>query len=388
MPVLSQDESIQILRDLIEMQSVNDHELKVAQYLHDLFEQYQINAQIIKLENSETRANLVAEIGSGQPVLAVSGHMDVVTVGDIATWHYEPFQLTEDDAGRLHGRGTADMKAGLAALVISMIEIKEAGLLNKGTIRLLATAGEEIESEGAALLQQQGYMDDVDALLIAEPSQEGMYYAHKGSMHVELTSRGKSAHSSMPELGINAITPVVNFIYHLNEAFQHVDQKNDIIGRPTLASTVFNGGDQVNSIPDKATALFNVRTVSEFNSQSFIDLFESIQQRVTNKDEQLTIQPYGDRAPVVTTGENAWVDLAQNLSEKYFGERVKKIAATGVTDASLLLKDKDEHFSFVTYGPGRMSQAHQVDEYVEKDVYLTFIELYQDMFTTYLNHEA
>ncbi|WMZ47814.1 ArgE/DapE family deacylase [Staphylococcus pseudintermedius] len=352
-----------------------------------MFDKYQINAQILKLENSETRANLVAEIGSGHPVLGVSGHMDVVNVGDITTWQYEPFQLTEDEDGRLHGRGTADMKAGLAALVISMIEIKEAGLLKKGTIRLLATAGEEIASEGAAQLREQGYTDDLDALLIAEPSQNGMFYAHKGSMHFELTSRGKSAHSSMPELGINAITPVVNFIYHLNEAFQHVHERNHIIGPPTMASTVIQGGDQVNSIPDKATALFNVRTVTEYNSQSFMALFQSIQERVSDDHHRLTLQAYGDRSPVVTTGENRLVNLAQDISEKYFGEKVKKIASTGVTDASLLLKDKDIHFPFITFGPGETSQAHQVDEYVQKDVYLTFIQLYQEMFTTYLNDE-
>lgn len=111
MSVLSADEKIQILRDIIEIQSVNDYEVEVAQYLKNLFDKYQINAQILKLENSETRANLVAEIGSGHPVLGVSGHMDVVNVGDITTWQYEPFQLTEDEDGRLHGRGTADMKA-------------------------------------------------------------------------------------------------------------------------------------------------------------------------------------------------------------------------------------------------------------------------------------
>ncbi len=387
MSVLSADEKIQILRDIIEIQSVNDYEVEVAQYLKNLFDKYQINAQILKLENSETRANLVAEIGSGHPVLGVSGHMDVVNVGDITTWQYEPFQLTEDEDGRLHGRGTADMKAGLAALVISMIEIKEAGLLKKGTIRLLATAGEEIASEGAAQLREQGYTDDLDALLIAEPSQNGMFYAHKGSMHFELTSRGKSAHSSMPELGINAITPVVNFIYHLNEAFQHVHERNHIIGPPTMAFTVIQGGDQVNSIPDKATALFNVRTVTEYNSQSFMALFQSIQERVSDDHHRLTLQAYGDRSPVVTTGENRLVNLAQDISEKYFGEKVKKIASTGVTDASLLLKDKDIHFPFITFGPGETSQAHQVDEYVQKDVYLTFIQLYQEMFTTYLNDE-
>ena len=85
--------------------SVNDKELEVAQYLQKLFSSYDIKSDIVKLDGSDTRADLVAEIGEGKPVLGVSGHMDVVTTGDVNNWNYDPFKLTEDEQGRLHGRG-------------------------------------------------------------------------------------------------------------------------------------------------------------------------------------------------------------------------------------------------------------------------------------------
>ncbi|SUM34980.1 succinyl-diaminopimelate desuccinylase [Staphylococcus gallinarum] len=137
---LTDTEIVNILSDLVRIKSVNDNEIEVCHYLQDLLAAHNIPAQIIKL--SETRANLVAEIGEHGPVLAISGHMDVVSEGDISKWHYDPFVMTEVD-GKLYGRGTADMKSGLAALVISMIQIQAAGTLNYGKIRLLATAGEE-----------------------------------------------------------------------------------------------------------------------------------------------------------------------------------------------------------------------------------------------------
>ena len=77
-------------------------------------------------------------------------------------------QLTEDN-GNLYGRG-ADMKSGLAALAIALIEIKESDQLNKGTIKFMATVGEEMEQAGSAQLYEKGYAEDLDALLIAEPS--------------------------------------------------------------------------------------------------------------------------------------------------------------------------------------------------------------------------
>ena len=115
MSVFSNDERVKILSDIVEIQSVNEKELDVAHYLQDLFNKYGIQTKIEKLEGENTRANLVAEIGNGKPVVGISGHMDVVTTGDENLWNYDPFKLTEDNQGRLHGRGSADMKSWLDA---------------------------------------------------------------------------------------------------------------------------------------------------------------------------------------------------------------------------------------------------------------------------------
>ena len=95
--------------------------------------------------------------------------MDVVSEGNHDDWTYDPFTLTENQ-GYLYGRGAADMKSGLAALAIALIEIKESGKLTQGTIKFMATVGEEMEQSGSQQLFEKGYADDLDALLIAEPS--------------------------------------------------------------------------------------------------------------------------------------------------------------------------------------------------------------------------
>ncbi|AMY05795.1 succinyl-diaminopimelate desuccinylase [Staphylococcus condimenti] len=383
---LSSEEKVEILADIVGIESVNDNELEVANYLHDLLQKHHIDSKVIKL--TDTRANLVAEIGNGSPVLAVSGHMDVVSPGDPSKWQTPPFKLTEDEEGRLHGRGTSDMKSGLAAFVISMIELHEQGLPKNGTVRLLATAGEEIEGHGAKAFYKDGYMDDVDALVIAEPSKDKIIYAHKGSMDIRVTSNGKSVHSSMPSLGYNAINPLVDFVNRINQAYNSITENNDLLGDSVVSATIFNGGSQVNSIPDYAEAEFNVRTIPEADNDSYQKLFEQIAKnvKVDAPDSDLNIDTYMSRPPVFTKGDNRLVDIAQSLSKKYLGKEVPKKASPGVTDASDLVVDKGEDFSFIMFGPGETSQAHVIDEYVNKEDYLNFIDLFEDLLTEYLDY--
>ena len=119
MSTFSTDEKVQILSDIVAMNTVNDNEIEVCEYFQKLFQQHGITSTIEKVD--ERRANLIAEIGETGPVIGISGHMDVVSEGDRSQWSYEPFQLTEND-GFLYGRGAADMKSGLAALAIALIE--------------------------------------------------------------------------------------------------------------------------------------------------------------------------------------------------------------------------------------------------------------------------
>lgn len=384
MSKFSEAEKVQILEDLVSIKSVNDHEVEVCEYLKDLLSKHGIDSKIIKI--NDTRANLIAEIGKDGPVLGISGHMDVVSEGDKNKWTYDPFKLTEVD-NKFYGRGSADMKSGLAALVISLIDIKEQELLDHGKIRLLATAGEEIVGEGAKAFQEQGYMKDVEALVIAEPSQDRIVYAHKGSMDIRVTSKGKASHSSMPHLGFNAISPLVKFVYRADEGFEKFNKSNTLLGNAIMNATIFNGGNQVNSIPEHAESEFNIRTIPEHDNEQFISYFNEILKQVETDQTDIEIDTYMSRPPVYTTGQNKLAELAHEMGTKYLNTDLPLEASPGVTDASDLLVDKDKDFSFIMYGPGLVSQAHQVDEYVEKDVYLAFIDLFTEFFPTYLKNK-
>lgn len=409
MSTFSNEEKVQILSDIVAMNTVNDNEIEVCKYLQDLFKQHGIDSRIQELD--EHRGNLIAEIGEGSPVLGISGHMDVVPEGKHEQWTYDPFTLTEDD-GMLYGRGAADMKSGLAALAIAMIEIKENDLLKKGRIKFIATSGEEKAQLGSQKAYEAGEMDEVDALVIAEPCQNMLVIAHKGSMDYRIISKGHAAHSSMPVIGKNAILPLIDFVKDIDDAYHQIIKGNrsqsldlsgmydklapqlpqsidpeyvkDVIEGLVISNTVISGGTQVNSVPDTAEAEFNIRTIPEYNNEKVKQLFNETLDKHNQNGAELESDLYLDLESVLTNGDNDLVKYGKSIADRKFNDNFKAAPTVAITDASNLLRDKDENFPFIVFGPGE--NPHQIDECVRKDKYLDFTEYYVELFTTYLEN--
>ncbi|CAC7967450.1 succinyl-diaminopimelate desuccinylase [Staphylococcus aureus] len=407
MTTFSEKEKIQLLADIVELQTENNNEIDVCNYLTDLFDKYDIKSEILKV--NEHRANIVAEIGNGSPILALSGHMDVVDTGNQDNWSYPPFQLTEKD-GKLYGRGTTDMKGGLMALVVSLIELKEQNELPHGTIRLLATAGEEKEQEGAKLLADKGYLDDVDGLIIAEPTGSGIYYAHKGSMSCKVTATGKAVHSSVPFIGDNAIDTLLEFYNLFKEKYSELKQQDtkheldvapmfkSLIGKEiseedanyasglTAVCSIINGGKQFNSVPDEASLEFNVRPVPEYDN----DFIESFFQNIINDvdSNKLSLDIPSNHRPVTSDKNSKLITTIKDVASSYVEQdEIFVSALVGATDASSFLGDNKDNVDLAIFGPGNPLMAHQIDEYIEKDMYLKYIDIFKEASIQYLKEK-
>ena len=160
-------------------------------------------------------------------------------------------------------------------------------------------------------------------------------------------------------------------------------QAKELIEGLVMTNSIVKGGTQVNSLPDFATAEFNVRTIPEYNNEKVKELFNNYLQQANENGATLTREIYLDLEPVVTTGKNRLVELGLEKAQQHFSKETGLITTptVAVTDVSNLLRGKDEHFPFLMFGPG--VGPHQIDEYVDKQNYLDFIDYYIDFLTSY-----
>jgi succinyl-diaminopimelate desuccinylase len=412
------NESERILRDLIQIRTDGNQEEQVADYLINLLKKHGIEAR--KVEFSSNRAGLIAEIGDRKgPVLGFAGHEDTVALSNPADWTESP--LSGKKIGhRIYGRGSTDMKAGLAAGIIAMINLKELQIPLHGTFRIYATVGEESGEVGAQKMVEQGFADDLTALIIGEPSgvpvtglksfaprleklgiitksdlkellqfnrgseQHFLEIAHKGALSYDIISRGKTAHSSMPELGVNAIDSLLAFIYEQNVYFDELIQKNNrLLGSTTPVLTKISGGEQLNTVPGEAKLSVFVRTIPEISNEQIINHLTKLVKQINLKTKaDLSLKINFKHQPVVSSVENRLSQLTQAVGEKYLQQKLGFIGVPGGTDASQFIK-KNPQLEVLIFGPGNTT-AHQVDEYVDADVFHNFIKIYQDVVAKYL----
>lgn len=117
----------------------------------------------------------------------------------------------------------------------------------------------------------------------------------------------------MPEQGYNAIDPLMKLLVQANQTFRNTDKANTELGRLTFNTTVFNGGDQVNSIPAQASAKVNVRTIPEFNNDLVADRLEKMVAAANQAGAKLKLDIYMSQPSIQTTGDSRFVHLAQQI---------------------------------------------------------------------------
>ncbi|GKT02848.1 ArgE/DapE family deacylase [Furfurilactobacillus entadae] len=366
--------ALKILTDLIAILSVNDHEAQVADYLAGLFAGAPV--QIDRVTYAPGRDNLVVTIGDKGPLLGFSGHEDVVAAGDEADWRFPPFSGTVSD-GNVYGRGASDMKAGLAAQVVAMLDLLATGEPLPGRIRLLASVGEETGEYGAAQLTAAGFANDLDGLVIGEPSGFDVKVTHKGVIDYKVTSVGKGAHSSRPDQGVNAITPLLTFAERVQTVMDNHQKTDPVLGGLTHVISQIQGGEQVNSVPARAWLTGNIRTIPAYPNDEIMAELEDIVADLNAAGATLGISYQYPELPLPSQADTALAQLAVTVLDEDFNHHAALAAGTGATDASEYVKVA--HLPIIIVGPADGATDHQVNEHVAVADYLLGCQFYRTL---------
>jgi succinyl-diaminopimelate desuccinylase len=308
---------------------------------------------------SGNRANAGARLTSTgeKPAILFLAHLDVVDA-DARAWKTPPFEALEKD-GRVYGRGTVDMKGGIAAILEAMGRIAASNIPLKGDVVLIAVGGEETDSAGIERWVQPG--DDIGPMagvVICEPTGLGIVTAHRGMVWVRITTQGKSAHGSMPHLGVNALENMLDVLGEVR-GMDWAPVKHPRLGGGTMSMNRMQSGVATNIIPDLCTAEVDVRIVpgqsTSATSDRFTELLGRMQARNPNLQAHLDVLK---KCEALETD-----DSSQFVRQMCRATGIEKTRAVGfTTDGPWLTRFG---VPITVFGPGDPEMCHKPDEWIE-----------------------
>lgn len=307
-------------------------------------------------EAASGRPNVVATVGRGSRTLLLAGHLDTVGIEGMVHDPFDP-QLRN---GRIYGRGSADMKSGVAAMCAAAI--RSAATANCKVI-VAAVCDEEYESLGMRALVASGLA--ADAAVLTEPTRLTIAPAHRGFAWITLRFRGRAAHGSRYDIGVDAIRHAGLFLAGLDalDAGELGGRTHPLLGRASAHASTIAGGEGFSTYPGECVLRIERRTLPGESADQVMDEVRSLLARVAERTpaldaslELVTAQSPSD-VPVTEPIVRA---LATALEAEGLPARIEGMSAW--TDAAIL---NDAGIPAICFGPGDIGMAHAAEEFVE-----------------------
>lgn len=314
----------------------------------------------VECDPAAIRPNVIARLGpAGAPALMLAGHLDTVGVEGMT---HEPWEGAIR-GGRLYGRGSCDMKSGVAAMCVAALRALDRleGAARRQVI-VAVVSDEEYESIGMRALLESGI--GAEHAILTEPTRLAVCPAHRGFVWAEIVFTGRAAHGSRYDIGIDAIRHAALVLAEL-DAFETevlATRTHPLLGRASLHASTISGGIGMSTYPDRCTLALERRTLPGESAEGVMREIQSACDRVRTRDQRLdasvrllTTQAPSDvalDAPVVRMVERA-------LKAESMPAPVEGLSAW--TDAALL---NEAGIPAICFGPGDIGLAHAAEEYV------------------------
>jgi acetylornithine deacetylase len=356
---------IDLLKRMVSINSVNPSlvegapgEDEIAQFIAEFMREMGLKTQLEEVKPS--RPNVVGILeGSGKgPILLMNGHMD--TVG-ISYMDIDPLNPVVKD-GRLYGRGSYDMKAGLAAMLAATKSIIDSGVELYGDLIIAAVCDEEYASIGTERL-----MENIlpDAAIVTEPTELDIVIAHKGFAWIDIETHGVAAHGSMPEEGVDAIVKMGKVLVELENLQNGLlqESEHELVGPPSIHSSIINGGRELSTYPDYCKLRLERRLIPGEERSDVESEIQGILNSISETDPQFK----GEfnisfiRGPMQVSLQERICQILSECTEKITGNNPKFVGKPYWLDSEIIWK---KGVPVVAFGPSG-GGAHSAIEYID-----------------------
>jgi acetylornithine deacetylase len=338
-------------------------EARVARALGRVLEAWGFRVEL--RDAAPGRPNVIARIGDARPgtrTLMFNGHLDVVGIEGMV----HPAWDANVQDGRLYGRGSSDMKAGVAAMCAAAARaVSASGGTLDGEIIVVGVVDEEYSSLGTRALVAEGMR--ADAAIVTEPTRLAIMPAHKGFVWLDVLVQGRAAHGSRWDVGVDAIRHAGLLLAALDAIDSELlpAHEHPLLGRPSLHASTIVGGIGLSTYPDRCQFTIERRTIPGEATGMVVSEIQEAFDRVRSRRPELlaTVSLLFEQPPSDVSME-APIVRALDSAIRVCGEEVHVTGMSAWTDAAIL---NEAGIPAICFGPGDISLAHAAEEYVRVD---------------------
>jgi len=368
-----------LLCDLVAIPSYGAQEAAISQYLRDRFARQRIPCRVTEWEGKPI--NVVAEIGDGPRVIILNSHHDTVPPGDPAQWQTDPLTPVEKN-GKIFGRGAEDAKGCLASMIVAFEALAERRATLPVKVVLMAVGGEERGGLGTRAEVANGIR--ADAAIVGESTLLEPKLAHKGVLRLEVEVKGKAAHASDPEAGVNAVVAMAPIVEALDLLAAKVRQRtHPSVGKASLVISTIAGGVALNVIPASCVISIDRRVLPSETEPEVKDEIVRTASAALPAEMGATVEVRTVRfvPPSATAPDASIVRAAEKASSRLLGRPVRASGFTATCDMTYLVNGGG--IPTIILGPDSIDAAHQANECISIDQMTQAVALYLETLMTW-----
>ncbi|MFP4628186.1 MAG: M20 family metallopeptidase [Halobacteriales archaeon] len=353
---------VELARELVRIPSENPpgDERAVAAFVHDWFAERDVPVHLIESPEA-ARPSVAAVIGEGTPQLALNAHTDVVPADDPTAWTHDPFDAVVED-GRLYGRGSADTKASLAIAMRVAEAVRPAIEADElpGSLVVHAPAGEETGYPGTAALIEAGFGGDL--AIVLEPTACRVATSAKGVATFRLHVDGRASHASRPDdadSAVDALRVLLDAVERYDATLR--ERSDPLVGRSYATVTEVAAGLEQNLavVPDHGHLLLDRRLLPGESLATVEEELDDLAREVVDAGVSLERELVQLYEPAAVAPDHPLADVLRHHGRVVAGASGAPYGLEAATDARSFVA---EGIDAVVWGPGRLAEAHTVDE--------------------------